>query len=345
MNENLTAEMVGLPTELFNDLKNVVATTQRVGTYLVRKVLKRVTPAEQKALNDKYKADLRAAALAGRPRSSVPVPSFYYFTHEFTPTTKDSPFGMYVLNFLHDRIHTFGYVYNGVINGKHNLTLERENWLDADGNVYPNFTSTLEIWKDGSQWKIQDTNSIPVQYYDVNGIWTPFTKQQIADMMKVNLSVVEAQEADYWICEERNPSTHITSVFPVFESATDFTTYISGKRADLVTVGNMIANTGMKTLKDYDIEMIAYNDCPVPAQQASDAASMGDGGECKAQWFETEAEAKSFKYDFDLNKSHAVLGFCIEVSAANGTPNGHYERFHAYFDLKNNRVMQSPSDK
>jgi hypothetical protein len=345
MTEQLTAQMIGVPTEVFDALKNVVAHTKITGSYTAAKQLVRVSAAEQKVINDKYKADLRAAAFAGKPRSSVPVPTFYRFVTKFTPTQRTERFGVYLLNYVHDAIWQYGFEYKGMIGSEFLFTKFYENYTASDMVVYENIEITVKIFNQDGKWIVMQSDNVPVQYYSVNGELTPFTKEQIAGHLNATVETVEAQEADYWVCEERDPSTYITSIFPVIESPTDFSAYINGMRADLVDFKNMISNTGVKSFKDYDIEMIAYNDCPVPAQQISDAASMGDGGECKAQWFETETEAKSFVYDFDLTKENAVLGFHIEVSAPNGTPNGHYERFHSYLNLKTGKVMQSPFDK
>ena len=65
MREQLNAQMIGIPTEVFDALKHVVAHTKITGSYTAAKQLVRVSAAEQKTINDKYKADLRAAAFAG----------------------------------------------------------------------------------------------------------------------------------------------------------------------------------------------------------------------------------------------------------------------------------------
>jgi len=355
----LTAQMLGLPQELFDGVKNLVTTTDHTGGFTAKSTYTKLPASEWKVIQDKYKLDLKEARSKGLPLPKVP--SQYYWKTSFVQSSSDKPFGTYVLNYVHDMIWEFGYEYEGFQNGKYTLHKFHGDYLAADGNVYSNFDSYFYIYQLDGKWVIGGDNELPKHIYAVpdpantvtlaNGTkHTPnklvqYTKEEVAASLGWTVAQLDKFDLDYKVCEVRNPSTHITSMFPRYSSdGSQIFTYISGKRSDLVNFKGLISSNG-KTLSDYDIEIIALNDCPIPEVKSSDTDWTGNFGECLSRWYETEQEAAAFTYQYDYSKDFAVQVFAIEISSSNGSPNGHYDRWHCYYDKKNGRVMQSPSDK
>jgi len=358
MQEFLTAEMLNLPQVLFDTFKNVVVTTKHTGGFTIKSTNTK-KPAALLALESKaYKEALALSRKNGTPRPT-PV-SQYYYVHKFTPTSKDEQYGMLLLNYIYDLIHSFKYTYEGEIDGKHTFHKFHGDFLAADKNVYKDYDSWVKISKGADdKWFIEKTNELPVLMFPVpdeanktqigpNTFLIPnkaqaFTYEQIAFSIGWTVEQTIAHDFDYEFGEEKDPSKYLTSMFPVWASdGNDFTTYISGQRYDLIDFKLLLAENGKK-YADYDINMAALNDCSIPVDH-KDADSTGNFGECADAWYETEEEAKAFTFDYDLNKAFAVKQFAIEVSSPNGMPNGHYPRYVAWFDLKNNKVVHSPSE-
>jgi len=359
MNQILTAQQLGIPESLFNDFKNVVAVTKKTGGFKTTVRSERRSVSEIAALQAQFKLDRMAALAKGLPVSSVKAPSFYKYVTYIQPGTSTVQYGMYLLNYIHDLIWENGYTYEGKVSNKHTFHCKDDSFLAADGNVYEDFDQYVTITKENGKWIIEQTNELPVRMLQVPDV---ANKVQIGPneyhipMMEVQFSVAEiaanlkwtedqviAWDRDFILCEERDPSKYVTSIFPRFsDNGLEFGTYISGTLGGSELLKGKVSNNG-KPISDYDIEFMALNNCAQP-DIVLDAESQGNFGECADAWYENEEDAKLFSFDFDLNQPVAVTVFAVEVSAPNGTPNGHYERWHAYYDHKNNRVMQSPSD-
>ena len=356
--QDLTASMIGVPQTLFDATKNLVMETQHTGGFIAENKYVKMSAAEWKPINDKYKADLRSSKINGTPRPAVP--SRYYWKTSFKPTSTDERFGAYALNYVHDMIWEFGYQYEGLIAGKHTLHRFSPLYQAADGNLYSDFDIYVYISSnaDGS-WHISSTNELPKYIFEVpdpantvklpNGSFhTPmkkvqFTEQQIATSLGWTVKQVQDWDYDYRKAIQRDPSKYITSVFPRFSSdGQTLTTYISGKSHKNVILSSLISNNGKPI--NYSIEMMALNNCSRPST-AVDAESEGNFGECKDQWYNTEAEAETFSYDFDYTRNDAVTVFAVEIASPSGFTNGHYERWHAYYNHKLGRPIQSSFDR
>ena len=357
MNPTLTAEMLGLPQGLFDAVKNLVSTTMHTGGFNLETRKVRKSDAEIKALNDQYKIDLRKARAN---KTALPtIPSFYEFKHFFTRVSTDVEHGVLMLNHIHDLIFEFGYEYSGVINGKHTFYKFFPVFEAGDKKVYLDFDSYFYLYQraDG-KWIFTSENEMDKIVYLVpdeaatyklpsGQLHTPFKQQQftyeqIAESMQKTVEYVKEWDFDYILCEERNPKTHLTSIFPRWsDDGSEFATYINGIRHDLAPAVNTLVNEANQKYSDYDINMAALNVCEVPADH-KDAESMGNFGECKDQWFENEEEAKVFTFNYDLDREVAVKSFAVEwARPGTGMTNGHYNRVHAYYDLKGGRVVQS----
>lgn len=341
MQEQLTAEMLGLPQELFDAVKNVVIDTRSTGGYTVKAVMQRISAAEWTKRQNEYKAALLAARLAKQPTTNIPRPTAYELVNVWTPVRKSEPHGVLLLNWVHDLIHAMGYEYKGrKANGDFILEYSTTDWYDANGKWYSDFTDTYRISFAGDMCYVYQNDTQNEQVYSVNGELKIFDRETISAQSRVDIEQVNAHEQDYWIGKVRNPQTHLCSIFPRWsEDGSEFATYINGIRHDLAPKLSTLINEAGQKYSDYDVNMAALNSCEVPADH-KDAESMGNFGECLDAWFETEEEAKSFTFLYDLTKPVAVKSFSVEFSAANGTPNGHYNRFSAYFDLKSNQVIQ-----
>jgi len=358
MNEQLTAAMLDLPQELFDAVQHVVIHTKRTGGYAIDSKWERKKNAQIAQEQAAFKV---ALAEARRLKQPLPKPPTQYeWKHYFTPTQKTEGFGMHLLNYVHDMIHKFKYEYLGVVNGEHKFHKFHGDFLAADKQVYKDFDSYIYLLKNGTTWMVRTENELPQLMFEVpddankvslgNGrFYTPkklqaFTIETIADSVGWSIGETVAHDVDYCLGKEQNPDTHLTSFFPRWsDDGTEFATYLSGKRHDLVNINSLVNEAG-QVWSDYDINMAAINSCDVPADH-KDAESKGNLGECADAWFETEAEAAAFSFEYDLDKEWAVKQFAVEISAANGTPNGHYPRQVAWFNLKTGKVMQSPFDK
>ena len=334
--------MLGLPHELFDAVKHVVIDTRSTGGYTVKKVNQRISAAEWSKRQADYKAALLAARLAGKPTSSVPRPSAYELVNIWMPVRKSEPHGVLLLNWVHDMIHAMGYEYKGMNNnGSFVLEYTTTNWFDANGKWYSDFVDTFSITinSTGDCYVYQNDNQNE-QVYSINGVLTVVDRETIAAESKTSVEKVNLYEQDFWSGKVRDPQTHLCSIFPRWsEDGSEFATYINGIRHDIAPKVSALVNEAGQKYSDYDVNMAALNSCEVPADH-KDAESMGNFGECADAWFETEEEAKSFTFQYDLSKPVAVKSFSVEFSAANGTPNGHYNRFSAYYDLKENKVIQ-----
>lgn len=341
MQEQLTAEMLGLPQELFDAVKNVVIDTRSTGGYTVKAVMQRISAAEWTKRQNEYKAALLAARLAKQPTTNIPRPTAYEVVNVWTPVRKSEPHGVLLLNWVHDLIHAMDYVYKGKNdNGEFVLEYTADEWLDGNGKQYTNFVDTYRIGFGSDFVYVFQNDNQNEQVYSVNGELKVFNRETIAAQSGQPLEKVNEIEQDFWVGKVRNPQTHLCSIFPRWsDDGSEFATYINGIRHDLAPKLSTLTNEARQKYADYDVNMAALNSCEVPADH-KDAESMGNFGECLDAWFETENDAKLFTFDYDLSKPVAVKVFAVEFSAANGTPNGHYNRFHAYFDLKENKVIQ-----
>jgi hypothetical protein len=343
MNQQLTAEMLQLPQEVFDAVKNVVLTTRSTGGYSVKPRYERVSAAEWSKRQADYKAALLAARLSGKPTSSVPRPSAYEWKNYWTPTRKSEPFGMLLLNYVHDLVHSMGFEYKGKdADDKFVFEYTADTWLDANGREYTNFVDTIKIYKNNANtWYVEQTDNQNEQLYEVQGIWTVFSREQISQQSGWPIETVNSNELDYMYGTERDPSTHLCSIFPRWsEDGTEFGTYLNCKLANSDLKLSSLINEAGGRYGDYDIRMAALNSCEVPVDH-KDAESTGNFGECFGQWFETEEDAKSFTFDYDFSKPVAVKSFSVEwARPGTGQVNGHYNRYSAYFDLKSNKVVQ-----
>ncbi|NCX94119.1 MAG: hypothetical protein EBX40_05545 [Gammaproteobacteria bacterium] len=335
--------MLQLPQELFDAVKNVVLTTRSTGGYSVKPRYERVSAAEWSNRQKAYKDALLAARLAGQPITSIPRPSAYEWTNYWTPFRKSEPFGMLLLNYVHDIVHSMGFEYKGKDeNGKFVFEYFAESWLDGNGREYTNFVDTIRIYKNAaSTWFVEQFDNQTEQLYEVQGIWTIFSRDHIAQQAGVSVDTVNTNELDYMYGTERDPSTFLCSIFPRWsEDGTDFGTYINCQLANSDVKLSSLINEAGGRYGDYDIRMAALNSCEVPADH-KDAESIGNFGECYGKWYETEEEAKAFTFDYDISKPVAVKSFSIEwARPGTGAVNGHYNRYSAYFDLKSNKVVQ-----
>jgi hypothetical protein len=338
-----------LPEE-FEEIKNVVITKRKYGTYSCTSKYTRLSPERIKELNDKFKADRRAAQAAGLPLSSVKTPSFYEWVDTFTKSETESLMGMYLLNYVENLFNHTIYKYMGKIDGAFTFNKVKADWLHSDMKVYPLFESTITIKKEGDKWMVRNDHNMP-RIYKIRHKAQYLTDEEFSSISKLSIAEINDVVCDTWIGEERDPATCFTSFFPKIEKVgNQFNAelFINLVHESNFIFGDMLASYD-KRGQGYICEWRLYNDSPIGANPSS--LSSGNFGESFKKRYsksdekgrgitlvEAEGEpkyiAETHTLTYDPARTNATLEFYIEFLPAQGKN----DSYSCCYDLKTNEI-------
>jgi len=340
--------------EDFKDLKNMVITQKKTGTYKTVTKYERL-PADVIAANTaQFKKDLAAARAAGLPLPKPP--SQYKFNEYYTPVEKVEMFGLYLLNYVHALIHEFGYSYLGKENGEYRFHFIRPDWLHANKVRYDFFEEVVTIKQVDGKWGVYRENNMPKLYkiYYVGGSTLWLTDEEFSARSGIPLEEVKKTVSSVFLIEERDPANDICNIFNGIEKNGDVYSsqvFINGLVAEFFELASLRTSFN-KTGMDYIVEWRLYNDSPVGTTSSLTSGNFGES--FKRRFLKSDPNGKSIKivpvdgqeavYDIEKNeltydslREHALLEFYIEFMPAQGKN----ECFSAYYNIKTGKLVQT----
>lgn len=240
----LSAEFLGLPTEVFESAKTTVFTSSNNLFFEI-----------------------------------IPVTST---TVKKGVTTKTTSYSMrlkkqngsstaYGLNLVYMYAHDYGCGYSGQNDTAFVFSNDRQSaYLTTSGNVH-RFTIISKIedrkFYIGGKWMNFTRNQID---------------SICQKSLKYNITTLEEKTKLTFVGGPRNPETHVTSIFGVIEKSGDTyynRTLINGKIYSTFNYKALITPWGGQ-LGELSFSWVVYNMCAVPAVKPTDGNSTGNFGEC-----------------------------------------------------------------
>lgn len=342
-----------LPAELL-ELKDAVVVAKQSRRPVISTSFVRKPQAVIAELQVKYKADLLAFRTNGGTKPTAP--SFYEWKDQVSVDTKfESPFGIYLLNYVHALIHEYGYEYVGKQEDSYVFHMQRENWLHANKKTYDIFEEVLRI--NPSQmttgYSLTRENNMPV-LCTVNGKATYIEQEDLAKRLGKTTEELLSLFGDIWLIEERDPALYFTNIFPqitgVESGVYNGDIFINGLISDFYDIGSLTTSYNMKG-RDYVVEWRLYN-----AGEVGDTTSLSSGnfGESfKRRFLKSDPKSKTITlipsdlkptYDveshtltYNPDKEQAILELYIEFMPAQGKN----DSYSGYYNILTGEICQT----
>jgi hypothetical protein len=333
----------GLETDVITKLANVVVQEMRVNSFGLQPVSKRNQTTGQLELQ-------------------------YY---RVVRQSKYQRAGDYALNFVETYQHERNYAYVG-----ENLETGKLEWVNPEvsfamttngttkihttpeGRMYVYFSPQLSKWvfemqsrPDSYTFLVREANpnfdpTRPVSASNSRQITVrrEFAVEELAAMAKVSVETIYQWDTDYYYGVERDPETHITSIFlEIFNSGDSLNVYagqvyINGKPFSGTGYGNYVTAVG-KTGSDYVARWKMYNDC-TKETAVNGGSEAGNYGLCELvgpMQSGDEQNPRVFVPQYD--REFAILELQIEELPAQGKN----LIYHAYFDMKTRTLLFEPA--
>ena len=276
--QELTAEFLGMPQEVFNASNNVVF-NQR--TFRLAEIVPTTTRTVRNGVTTTTTGDIirwntKNSVLAGSAASKV---------------------GIYGIHLIHDYIHSYGLTYSGQNDTSLVFTnSNQEAYLSVNGNKV-RFTVITHHEKYTS---VRNDPKNPSRKTFIH-----FTRQQVDSLskkyFKFDILELEKRCAYVFTGEYKNPQTHLTSFFPwaIVENGKVINkTLINGKPAGQINLSTLI-NANGRTGFSYMVRWNLLNECEVTAT-SNLIAGEGNMGQCgNSDWLERfDTRANELQYSF-----------------------------------------------
>lgn len=347
-NKTLTPDVVGLPQEVIDALKNATFDYKTIGTFSMKATIRAMTDAEKKPLQDKYRADLLAKRKAGmsviESQLSTPRPEMRTIDFKLVHTRKEESVGFPALNYVRDLVHGFGWTYLGKAFNESNqrVFLFETGWQPFvyEGVQYEGREQKLTITevKPGSWAYVFKNITNAWTFKDLVGLEDgkivtkdyTFTPEQLAEMWgkqnnrPVPVSEIREMDSDYHMMTDKDPSTNLCSIFPVVERIDQdnytFDVIVNGNPIEMYQLGALRTPWG-KYGGDIVKRILINNECTAASSAIPSSIFAGNDGLCQIrQYQKSDPAAQQFKVSelypqVDFSK-HTTMRIMIEFLPA-----------------------------
>lgn len=234
--------------------------------------------------------------------------------------TQQPGFTEYGLNFLHAYTHEFDFDYSGTVNGVHTW-FKPVITFTLSGKEYRIDAQRLDVWQEPSGRWVYKLLTYSSEYrVSVNRRVVTYTAEQMAAIGKVSLDQLYEMDADYFYGYDRDPATHITSVFVTVSSdgsSYRAQTWVNLKPVESQRYGSLVSSYGM-TGSSYVVRWKKYNGCTA-LTAISGGTEKGNFGLCELRGpLAQGSEVNEQHFAFDSSQEYAVVECQIEERQANG---------------------------
>lgn len=237
-----------------------------------------------------------------------------------TTSTTRPGFSGYLLNFLHGKIHEDGFEFKGkALDGSFVFEKSPITFTSA-GQTYNIDGQTMLVYKDlQGLWYVMMIPQTSSYRLLVNRRWITYTADELAALAGITKTDLWAMDTDYYYGSERNPATHITSVFVKVNQvgAQNFTaqTYVN-LQPITSGYGSKITSYG-KSGASYVVRWKLYNGCTA-SNATSGGYEAGNFGLCELRQSSAYTEINPQTFTWDTSREYVVIECQIEELPASG---------------------------
>jgi hypothetical protein len=222
----------------------------------------------------------------------------------------------YALNFIHDKI-TDDYKYEGK-SGNQYIFKKPEINFTTNGINYKIDPVIIFISKVGDKTTFKVVEEKSSYTLLVNRKRVTYTAQAFAELANMTIAQLWERDADYYFATDRNPATHITSVFvTVGVSDLGFTGQVYVNLQPANNYGGKITSYNKSGIS-YIVRWKLYNDCTA-LTATSGGFEKGNFGLCELRGpTPMGTEANPIVFEYHASKEYAVVECQIEELPAQG---------------------------
>lgn len=227
-------------------------------------------------------------------------------------------FTAYALNYIQAKIHEESFRYVGEVSGVQYFQKDPITF-SVNGTTYNIDGQTMTIARDlSNKWTIRLIPQTSSYRLLVSRKWVTYTADELAALAGITKEQLWGRDADVYNAEERNPQTHITSVFvKVAKAGTGYTAQTYVNLMPATSYGNKITSYN-KSGVGYIVRWKLYNGCTA-ANAISGGYEKGNFGLCEMRGplpSGSENTAQTFAYD--TSREYVTIECQLEELPAQG---------------------------